>query len=140
MAPISASKAALASLSDALRVELAAWKIPVVVIEPGGTQTNIFAKADANARIALAGADPRQVALYEHHLAAVAKAAAKQKPGPVDPVAQVILKAVQARRPKRRYTAGSDARLLGALSHLPDRLRDRLVRGVFGLANIQPRA
>ncbi len=140
MAPISASKAALASLSDALRVELAAWKIPVVVIEPGGTATSIFAKADAAAQAALAAAEPGQVALYRNHLTAVASAAAKQKPGPVDTVARVVVKAIQARRPKRRYAAGPSARLLGALSHLPAPLRDRLVTSVFGLANIQPGA
>ncbi len=140
MAPISASKAALASLSDALRVELAARKIPVVVIEPGGTATSIFAKADAAAQAALAAAEPGQVALYRNHLTAVASAAAKQKPGPVDTVARVVVKAIQARRPKRRYAVGPGARPLGALSHLPAPLRDRLVTSVFGLANIQPGA
>lgn len=138
MGPISASKAALASLSDALRVELAAWKIPVVIIEPGGTATSIFAKADTAARAALAATEPEQVALYRNHLAAVASAAAKQKPGPVDAVARVVVKAIQARRPRRRYAVGPGARQLGVLSHLPARLRDRLITAVFGLADIQP--
>ena len=58
MAPISASKAALASLADALRLELAAWGIPVSVVEPGGTDTQIFAKAQAAADAGLAAAGP----------------------------------------------------------------------------------
>jgi NAD(P)-dependent dehydrogenase (short-subunit alcohol dehydrogenase family) len=138
MAPISASKAALVSLSDALRVELSAWKIPVVVVEPGGTATDIFAKADAAAQAALASADRGQVALYRTHLEAVAAAAAKQKLGPIDAVADAIVRAVEARRPKRRYTAGSGTRLFGVLSHLPVGMRDRLVSGAFGVGNIEP--
>lgn len=133
MAPIGASKAALASLSDSLRVELGAWDVPVVVIEPGGTDTAIFQKADAAAQAALRTADPARVALYSDQLAAVAKAAAKQKLGPPDAVAKTIVDAVSARKPKRRYTAGSGVAIFGVLGHLPTSLRERLIKTVFGL-------
>jgi NAD(P)-dependent dehydrogenase (short-subunit alcohol dehydrogenase family) len=137
MAPIGASKAALVSLSDALRTELVAWKIPVVVVEPGGTATEIFAKADAAAQSALASTNPRQLALYRPHLEAVANAAAKQKLGPPDVIAELILKAVQARRPRRRYSGGSGSRLFGVLSHLPAGSRDRVVSRAFGLSTVE---
>lgn len=137
MAPISASKAALASLSDALRVELAAWNLPVVVVEPGGTATEIFAKADAAARTALASTDPVRGDLYRDHMDAVAKAAAKQKLGPAEVVAEAIVRAVEARRPRRRYAAGSGTRVFGALSHLPVGMRDRVVSSAFGLGKIE---
>jgi NAD(P)-dependent dehydrogenase (short-subunit alcohol dehydrogenase family) len=137
---IGASKAALMSLSEALRIELAAWGIPVILVDPGATATTIFDKAQAAGEAALATADPAQLARYEPHLAAVAKAAARQKPGPVDPVARVILKAVSARRPKRRYLTGRDARLAGVLSHLPVGLRERLVASAIGVANVKPAA
>jgi NAD(P)-dependent dehydrogenase (short-subunit alcohol dehydrogenase family) len=133
MAPIGASKAALASFSDSLRVELGAWGIPVVVIEPGGTDTAIFAKADAATQAALGAADPSRVALYSDQLAAVAKAAAKQKLGPADAVAKTIVDAVAARKPKRRYMAGSGVAIFGVLAHLPTGLRERLIKTVFGL-------
>jgi NAD(P)-dependent dehydrogenase (short-subunit alcohol dehydrogenase family) len=133
MAPIGASKAALASFSDSLRVELGAWGIPVVVIEPGGTDTAIFQKADAATRAALGAADPVRVALYGDQLAAVAKAAAKQKLGPADAVAKTIVAAVAARKPKRRYLAGSGVAIFGVLAHLPASLRERLIKTVFGL-------
>jgi NAD(P)-dependent dehydrogenase (short-subunit alcohol dehydrogenase family) len=140
MAPIGASKAALVSLSDALRSELAAWEVPVVVVEPGGTATEIFAKADAAAESALANTDPRQVALYRHHLDAVARAGAKQRLGSADVIAELILKAVQARRPRRRYAGGSGSRLFGGLSHLPPGIRDRVVSRAFGLSAVQAEA
>ncbi|BCJ28325.1 hypothetical protein Asera_24330 [Actinocatenispora sera] len=133
MAPIGASKAALASLSDSLRTELAAWGIPVVVIEPGGTDTTIFRRADATTETALGAADPARVALYRDQLAALAKAGAKQKLGPVDAVAKTIARVVTAPRPKRRYTAGSGVALFGVLAHLPAGLRERLITTAFGL-------
>ena len=131
--PIGASKAALESLSDSLRIELGAWGIPVAVIEPGGTATPIWQKADTAAQAALSGADPGTVALYSDQLAAVAKAAARQKLGPADAVAKTIADAVTARKPKRRYMAGSGVAIFGVLAHLPTSLRERLIKTVFGL-------
>lgn len=136
MGPIGASKAALESLSAALRGELAARKIPVVLVEPGGTDTQIFAKATAAAEAALAAGDPARVALYRPQLEAVAKAAAKQSLGPIEPVADALVTAVEARRPKRRYAAGTGVRLFAALAHVPTGLRERLVASAFGLNRV----
>jgi NAD(P)-dependent dehydrogenase (short-subunit alcohol dehydrogenase family) len=133
MAPIGASKAALASWSDSLRLELGAWGIAVIVVEPGGTDTAIFRKAETSAQAALATADPAKVALYQDQLAAVAKAAAKQKLGPADAVAKTIVAAVAARKPKRRYTAGSGTAVFSILAHAPVGVRERLIKTVFGL-------
>lgn len=133
MAPICASKAALESFSGSLRVELGSWQIPVVVIEPGGTDTAIFAKADSAAQAAFSVADPAKVALYRKQLAAVGKAAAKQKLGPSDAVAKTIVDAVAARKPKRFYTAGSGVAIFNVLAHVPASLRERLIKTAFGL-------
>jgi len=134
MAPIGGSKAALASFSDSLRLELGAWGIPVTVIEPGGTDTDIFRKAETTAQAALGAADPAKAALYSDQLAAVAKAAARQKLGPADAVAKTIVAAVEAGRPKRHYAAGSGTAIFRVLAHVPTSLRERLIKTVFGLA------
>jgi NAD(P)-dependent dehydrogenase (short-subunit alcohol dehydrogenase family) len=136
MGPISASKAALASLSEALRTELAVWDIPVVLIEPDSTDTPIFAKADADANRALAGADPSRAALYRAHLEALGKAMAAQKPAPVAPVAKAIVEAVEATSPKRRYVVGR-ARVLSMLSRLPAGMRESMIARTFGLSKIR---
>jgi short-subunit dehydrogenase len=140
MAPIGAGKAALASLSDALRLELAAAGIPVSIVTPGGTDTQIFAKAEAAAQAGLAAADPARVALYAGQLATVVRAASRQKLGPIHPVAQVIATAAQAHRPRRHYAAGSGVRMYGALAHMPVGLRERLITAVFGLGKISAEA
>ena len=133
LAALSGSKAALAAMSDGLRLELADWNIPVIVVEPGATDTQIFAKAAAAATISLKSADPGRVALYERQLAAVAKASARQRTAPVDPVAKAIAAAVRAARPRRHYTVGAEARLAGVLAGLPAGVKERLIARLLGL-------
>jgi NAD(P)-dependent dehydrogenase (short-subunit alcohol dehydrogenase family) len=130
---LSGSKAALSAMSDAIRLELAAWNIPVVVIEPGATDTAIFSKAGAAARASLATADPAVVALYRHRLDAVATATGKQRTAPAEQVAKTIVAAVAAKSPKRHYTTGSDARLAGIVAGLPAGLRERMIGSLLGL-------
>jgi NAD(P)-dependent dehydrogenase (short-subunit alcohol dehydrogenase family) len=140
MGPIGASKAALASVSDALRVELSPWGIPVVLIEPGATATRIFERAQTVADASLLDADQCRRALYRAQLEAVRKAGSAQKLGPVERVAEAIVNAIEARRPKRRYTVGADARAAGLLLRLPAGMRDRVVASALGVSNVKPQA
>ncbi|NUR59135.1 MAG: SDR family NAD(P)-dependent oxidoreductase [Catenulispora sp.] len=134
--PVSASKAALQSLSDAQRLELAHWGLPVIVIEPGLLDTAIFDKSAAATAKSLAALTPERRALYEAQSAAVSASLAKSKASSPGIVAEAVLKALTARKPKPRYTVGPDTRLLGLLARLPLRTRDRLVAGVTGLSKI----
>jgi NAD(P)-dependent dehydrogenase (short-subunit alcohol dehydrogenase family) len=134
--PISASKAALQSLSDAQRLELAHWGLPVVVIEPGMMDTGIFAKAATATETATAKLAPAQRAMYAAQVEAVEAAFGKTKPSSPTIVADAVVKALTARKPKARYTVGPDTRLVGLLARLPLRTRDRLLAGVVGLNKI----
>jgi NAD(P)-dependent dehydrogenase (short-subunit alcohol dehydrogenase family) len=136
--PISASKAALESLSDALRVELEPWRIPVILVVPGAVDTQIFAKAAAAAQATMDAADPRRVALYSQQLDAVSEALGRQKPAPPERVAATIVRAVEARKPRTRYLATPDARLFGIVARLPAGTRTRLLRAQLGLKNSRP--
>jgi NAD(P)-dependent dehydrogenase (short-subunit alcohol dehydrogenase family) len=133
LAALSGSKAALSAMSAALRLELADWNIPVIVVEPGATDTRIFAKAEAAAKMSLSTADPGRLALYERQLAAVATASARQRTAPVDSVAKTIAAAVRAPKPRRHYTAGVEARMAGLLAGLPAGVKERLITRLLGL-------
>jgi short-subunit dehydrogenase len=122
----------LEALTTALRLELAAWNVPVSVVEPGSTQTRIFDKADAAEKAARQHADPQRVGLYSDHLARIAKAQAGMKQDPVQPVVDAIVDAVTSHTPKRRYVVGG-ARAIGVLLKLPIGLRERLVMSSLGL-------
>ncbi|MFF5987741.1 SDR family oxidoreductase [Prauserella flavalba] len=138
LGPISASKAALESLTHAARVELAPWNIPVVIVEPGAVRTSIFAKAEEQERKALAVADPERVALYRDQLGAVGEALGKQTLGSADTVVKAVLRAAEARRPKPLYVTSSDARLLRTVSRLPFGMRDRMLASTLGVAKVRP--
>jgi NAD(P)-dependent dehydrogenase (short-subunit alcohol dehydrogenase family) len=131
--PISASKTALESLTDALRMELRHQGVVVTIVEPGSMQTAIFEKAAASgAADGFAGTAATQ-RLYARALAAAEAAMADMKPAPVDGLVKTIVKALSARRPEPRYVVGRDAGQLVMLRRFPQGLRDRLLMRAVGL-------
>ena len=121
-----ASKHALEGWSDCLRLELAAFGIDVVIVEPGlietefsGVLTEPMLKRSGN------GAYAKLAQL----IAGAAKASHRTGPGSSPSViADTVSKAVEARRPRTRYAAGKFAKpLLIARKWLSDRLFDRTV-------------
>jgi len=130
---LSASKAALESLTDALRVELRPWGIAVSIVEPAGMQTRIFDKSAAAAQQARQQFSTQKQQLYASAIAAVSKYLATQHLDAPDVVAAAILHALTARNPKTRYPVGQGARMVVILGQLPDRLRDGLVQRILGL-------
>jgi NAD(P)-dependent dehydrogenase (short-subunit alcohol dehydrogenase family) len=131
--PISASKTALESLTDALRMELKHQGVRVTIVEPGAMQTALWDKTAATTAVdGYAGSDATR-RLYERALAAAEKASAGTTPRPVDVLVKTIAKALSSRDPDPRYVAGRDARQLVMLRRVPQGLRDRVLMSAMGL-------
>lgn len=130
-----ATKFCLEGLSDALRLELKAYDVEVVVVEPGAIKTEL---SDLEHRSLAEKNTPDSA--YGEHLAAVMrwqKANHSSAPGP-EVVARAIVKAVEARRPKARYVAPPSYRfLIGLRAFLPTTWADAIVRWVVGIANLR---
>ncbi len=126
------SKFALEALSDCLRLETKPFGIDVVVIEPGGIQTEWGGiAADKVDKISGSGPYAAQATAVASSLRSEANAKRNSSPSVI---ANVIGKAVAARRPKTRYVAGYGARpLLFARRHTSDRTVDFVISRAVGL-------
>lgn len=103
------SKHALEGLSDSLRMELRPFGIDVVIIEPGSTRTAWGGIArDSLTRHSGEGPYRDEARVHVQMMASISEGSL---PKPASNVAATIVKAVQSRRPKTRYTAGGGARL-----------------------------
>ena len=116
------TKFALEAISDCLRMELKPFGIDVVVIEPGGMETEWGGIAADKVR-AVSGTGP-----YAPQGNAVANSlsseSTQRRSSPPTLIAATIAKAVTARRPKTRYAVGFGAKPMIFLTLLPDpRLR-----------------
>jgi len=102
----SASKYAVESLADALRMELRPWRIPVSLIEPGPTRTDMWGDnlLDEYDRMA-AGLSEHHRELYAAHLAGNRKLLARTQKRAGDPnkVVRAVDHALTSKHPKRRY-------------------------------------
>ncbi|PYE15491.1 short-subunit dehydrogenase [Williamsia limnetica] len=126
----SASKYAIESLADALRMELRPWKIPVSLIEPGPIATDMWGgMLDAHDAMA-AGLTENIRDLYAPHLAGSRKLLGRMQKLAADPrrVATAVEHALTARRPKRRYLLDTASRAQKALVGVtPTALTDRIL-------------
>ena len=88
----SASKYALESLADALRMELRPWRIPVSLIEPGPTRTDMWGGALDDYDRMTSRLSPAHRDLYASHLAGNRKLLGRMQKLTGDP--QKVVKAV----------------------------------------------
>ena len=80
-----ASKFALEAAADALRMELRPWHIPVVIVEPAQTDTDMWRTADTMVADVEAALTPEQRALYAKHIAGMKKMVPMARRMAVDP-------------------------------------------------------
>jgi NAD(P)-dependent dehydrogenase (short-subunit alcohol dehydrogenase family) len=123
-----ASKFALEALTDSLRVELMPAGIHVSIIEPGVIATPIWETALHAGDTILQEMPASGLAYYGRIIeAARARAAHGVHGRPPHTVADAVVHALTASKPKTRYLVGRDARARVWFQRLPDRLRDRLI-------------
>ena len=131
MSPYNASKFGLEAVSDSLRRELRHLGVKVIVVEPGGVKTPIWRKGNSAADELMGSAPPEADRLYGDMIASLREEADKidrERGLPPEAVAEVIGRALTARRPRTRYLVGSDAKLRArAAALLPDRVMDALI-------------
>ena len=129
-----ASKHALEALSDALRMELAAERIGVTLIEPGAVNTPIWTKSGSDLSQRFAALSPATAARLASTQATLRnrfeKAAAQAcAPGLVS---AAVLHALTARRPPARLSVGREAWLCSIFRLMPARWVDRLILRSLG--------
>ena len=129
--PLAASKSTLATLSTALRQELAPFDIRVVLVEPGSIRSEAVGKLDADARQVMSQASPDGRALYNDaflHLVGFFSAL-HHKGSPPDEAAKTVERALTTPRPRTCYLAGKNARRMAlAAPLLPPAAQDALPR------------
>jgi NAD(P)-dependent dehydrogenase (short-subunit alcohol dehydrogenase family) len=128
--PYSASKFALEAVTDALRREVAAHGVRVVSIEPGGIATPIWDKGLAEGRRIASGMSGEAARRYAKLVPAVTREAERlgREGLPPEAVAEVVGRAVTARRPRARYVIGREAKIQAVAARLlPDRVLDTVI-------------
>ncbi len=124
-----ACKHALEGVTDALRAEVAADGVKVVLIEPGVVRTGIWQEADEE----LGGRSGSPFAASYRRLLTMTRLI---DPIMGDPskVADAIAHAITSNNPRARYLVGYDAQTIAALQmFVPTRIRDRVARSLLDL-------
>lgn len=134
--PLTSSKWAIASITEALRIELRPWGIHVVLVEPASINTETVDKTESDAERTLSEMSEANKSLYaQAYRSMTLRGMARVRQGsPPDVVARVICRALTVKRPRTRYLVGKDARLLSTVARwVPDRLFDRMRVKLFDL-------
>lgn len=108
-----ASKYALESLADALRMELRPWGIRVSLVEPGPIKTDIWGEILNEHDRMVAGLTEEHRALYAPHLNGTRKLLGRMQKTAADPkkVVTAVDHALTAAHPKSRYLPDAGGRI-----------------------------
>jgi len=133
--PYSASKAAIASLTDALRQELARFGVAVSLLEFASVKTPIWEKGRAGKDALVASMPPQAMTYYGTLVNAVVAQTAREEDEGMEPqrIAATVLAALRAPKPRERYVIGRKARIQAVAAILPPSTRDQLVKRAMQL-------
>ena len=119
------SKHALEGWSDALRVELKEFDIDVVIVQPGAINTNFFNVS--RSYLDKYKQDSNYAHLYGEPVADSENSVLSNQSEPIV-IAKVINKAINAKNPKTRYSAGAYSKLGIFLRRImTDKMFDRFI-------------
>lgn len=136
MGPYTASKFAIEGLADAFRMELVGTGITVVVIEPGAIATPIWEKGRSLADRLEADLPAEALERYRDLIDGTRAGIEMQDSSGAPPskAADVVMKALDTKRPWTRYQVGLDGKLtVWAGRFLPDRIKDYGMRKAMKL-------
>ena len=131
IASYSASKFALESFVDTLRIELAPWNIKVAIFEPGKIKTEIYKKSFEDAQKENELMSELEKSLYKPliDVAMYNMENADSMSSEVSEVVKVFIHALTARKPKTRYPVGGDAKMQAIIGkYFPDFLKDWMIK------------
>ena len=133
---LASAKAAFASMSAALRLEVRPQGIEVCVIEPGSINTPAVEKTLGGVEQTISKFPPQGAALYGDAMRRMAQTLARNEHAgsPPEVVAEVVERALTDPNPRTRYPAGKDSVKLTLLARLlPEKLLDIAILRTFGL-------
>ncbi|MGB5813232.1 MAG: SDR family oxidoreductase [Polyangiales bacterium] len=135
LGPYCMSKFAMEAFSDSLRVELMPQGVHVVLLEPAAIATPIWDKGIDDSRRMVADAPSGFEERYGLFLAGIRKFAeeGKNDAAPAQVVLDAVIHALEATKPKTRYTMGTGVGQRKFLRRLPDRWRDKALLSAFGI-------
>ena len=133
VASIHACDFAVNCLARTLGIELKKWSIPSVMVRCGGIRTETGLRTTADVEATLAGVSPDGAALYREAMSVWAKSMVAFDRKRTDPekVAETVLRALHARRPKPRYSVGYMSRAAAFLEALPPGMADWILKKRF---------
>ena len=128
-----ATKGALESATDCLRLELAPWNIQLSLVVPGFVQTSVFDKAkEWGEPLRNDETNPYRKLMFD-----LEEFAYQQLENAIEPrvVGDVVVEAATTRSPRARYYVPFSARMQkGFMGAIPVRVRDQILSRVYKLA------
>ena len=134
--PLCASKYAMASINDALRMELHPWGIHVALVVPGSIRTSAVDKLVQDSEALINTFPPEGAKRYTTAYRTFVRTFVKRHEAgaPPEVMARAVLRALTATAPRAYYPVGPLSRRLPLLACLlPPKMFDRLKARLFGL-------
>jgi NAD(P)-dependent dehydrogenase (short-subunit alcohol dehydrogenase family) len=133
VANIHACDFAIDCIARTLDIELKPWKIPNIMIKCGGIKTPAGLRTTTDLEAAIQRAPRDRVSLYERALRKWEKDMNDFDKKRTEPelVAETVLKALLAERPKRKYSVGYMVNAARLLEAMPRSIGDRILKMRF---------